>query len=30
MRARRRAGQVSATSIEPIAHSPFSAKRTMA
>src|SRR3546814_16234889 len=27
---RSRAGQVSATSIEPMAHSPFSAKRTIA
>jgi hypothetical protein len=27
-RPRSRAGQVSATSMEPIAHSPFSAKRT--
>jgi hypothetical protein len=28
-RPRNRAGQVSATSIEPTAHSPFNAKRTM-
>ena len=28
-RPRNLAGQVSATSIEPTAHSPFSAKRTM-
>ena len=30
IRPRSRAGQVSATSIEPIAHSPFSAKRHIA